>query len=187
MLPRGDHPLGCTMVVYPGHPLVGCVVSVVRRYGQRRDGQWVIELPDGSRQYVPASWCSPLSSSRETLTVPASPRDGPPPSGVTPSPLNLAALRDLAALVRHLQEASGQRREEQDDARPAARAAARQERAIGRGEQTAGATEQAGGVAYVGELPADRSATAGHGDPASGPPAGRSQVGEPPRDDVRPA
>ena len=173
------------MVVYPGHPLVGCVVSVVRRYGQRGDGQWVIELPDGSRQYVPASWCSPLSSSRETLTVPLPLPDGPPPPGIASSPLSLAALRDLAALVRHLQEASGQRREEQDDARPAARAAARQERAIGRREQTPGATEQAGGIADVGELPAGGSAAAGQGDPASGPPAGRGQVGEQPPDDVR--
>src|SRR6266542_4017022 len=140
------------MVVYAGHPLVGCVVPVVRRYGQRGDGQWVIELPDGSRQYVPAAWCSPLSLSRETLTVPPPPQDGPPPPGAAPSPLSLTALRDLAALVRHLQEASGQRREEQDDARRTAREASGQGCASGRGAQSAGATEQAGGVAGVGEL-----------------------------------
>ena len=185
MLPSGDHQLGCTMVVYPGHPLAGCVVSVVRRYGQRGEGQWVIELPDGSRQYVPSSWCSTLSSSRETLTVPAPPQDGSPPPGVAPSPLSLGALRDLAALVRHLQEASGQRREEQDDARPAARAASRQGRAIGRGEQPPGATKPAGGIADLGELPAGGSAAAGQGALASGPPAGRGPVGEPSPDDVR--
>src|SRR5207248_5411485 len=122
------------MVVHPGHPLVGRVVSVVRRYGQRGEGQWVIELPGGSRQYVPASWCSPPSSSREALTVPP-PQDGPPPHGAAPSLLSLTALRDLAALVRHLREASGQRREEQDDARRAARAASRQGCASGRGER----------------------------------------------------
>ena len=30
-LPSGDHQLGWTKVVYAGHPLVGCVVPVVRR------------------------------------------------------------------------------------------------------------------------------------------------------------
>jgi hypothetical protein len=50
------------MVVYRGHPLVGRIVTVVRRYGRRERGQWIIELPDGSRQYVPISWCAPLSS-----------------------------------------------------------------------------------------------------------------------------
>src|SRR5204863_7468733 len=133
-------------------------VSVVRRYGQRGDGQWVIELPDGSRQYVPASWCSPLSSSQEALTMPAPSQDGPPPPGVAPSPLSLAALRDLAALVRHLQEASGQCGEEQDDARQAAREASGQGRASGRGAQPPGAAEPAGDVAGVGELPAGGSA-----------------------------
>ena len=172
-------------MVYAGHPLVGHVVPVVRRYGQRREGQWVIELSDGSRQYLPAAWCSPLSSSRETLTVPAPPQDGLPPHGAAPSPLSLTALRDLTALVRHLREASGQRREEQDDARRAAREASRQGCASGRGAQPSGATEQAGGVADVGELPDSGSAAAGQSDPASGPPAGRGQVGEPPLDDVR--
>jgi hypothetical protein len=173
------------MVVYPGHPLVGGVVPVVRRYGQRGDGQWVIELPDGSRQYLPAVWCSPLSSSREALTVPSPSQDGPPPHGAAPSPLSLTALRDLAALVRQLREASGQRGEEQDDARRAARAASDQGCASGREEQPSGVTEQDGGVAGVGELPVDGSAAAGPGDPASGPPAGRGQIGEPPPDDVR--
>jgi hypothetical protein len=173
------------MVVYAGHPLVGRVVPVVRRYGQCREGQWIIELPDGSRQYLPAVWCSPLASSREALTVPPPPQDGPPPHGAAPSPLSLTALRDLAALVRHLREASGQRGEEQDDARRAAREASSQGYARGRGAQPSGATEQAGGIADLGELPAGESATAGHGDPASGPPAGRDPVGELPLDDVR--
>jgi hypothetical protein len=173
------------MVVYAGHPFVGRVVPVVRRYGQRREGQWVIELPDGSRQYVPAAWCSPLSSSREALTVPSPSQDGPPSHGVAPSPLSLTALRDLAALVRHLREASGRRGEEQDDARRAACEASGQGCASGRGTQPAGVADQAGDAAGMGELPAGGSATAGDGDPASGPPAGRGQVGEPPLDDVR--
>lgn len=65
----GDRQLGRTMVLYPGYPLVGRIVTVVRRYGQRERGQWIIELPDGSRQYVPIAWCAPLSSSEETLLL----------------------------------------------------------------------------------------------------------------------
>src|SRR5205823_8012866 len=119
----------------------------------------------------------------EALTVPP-PQDGPPPHGAAPSLLSLTALRDLAALVRHLREASGQRREEQDDARRAAREASRQGCASGRGEQPSGATEQAGGVAGVGELPFGGSAAGGQGGPASGPSAGRGQVDEPPLEAV---
>jgi ABC-type glycerol-3-phosphate transport system substrate-binding protein len=47
--------------VHPGHPLVGRGLPVVRRYRERGERLWVIELPDGSRQYVPASWCTPLA------------------------------------------------------------------------------------------------------------------------------
>ena len=162
------------MVVYPGHPLVGRIVPVVRRYGQRGEGQWVIELPDGSRQYVPAAWCSPLSSSRETLTVPAPPPDGPPPPGAAPSPLSLAALRDLAALVRRLREAAGQRGEEQDDA--GLRGTNKRGSMAGtsgreRGAASSGAERNAD-AAELGELPAGGSAAAGQGDP----PAARRQV-----------
>jgi hypothetical protein len=52
-VPSGDRHLGHTLVLYPGHPLVGRIVSVVRRYGRREQGQWIIEVPDGSRQYIP--------------------------------------------------------------------------------------------------------------------------------------
>lgn len=94
-------------MTYPGHPLVGRMVPVVRRYGRRGVEQWVIELPDGSRQYLPASWCAPLVSADGTLTVPVLPQDGPLSSAGTPSPLSLATLRDLAAVARRLQEAAG--------------------------------------------------------------------------------
>ncbi|MGI8552083.1 MAG: hypothetical protein ACR2PL_15055 [Dehalococcoidia bacterium] len=106
-LPDADHQLGRTMVEYPGHPLTGRIVPVVRRYGQRERGQWVIGLPDGSRQYIPRSWCSPLSSSGRTLPVPAPPQDGPPEDAST---LSLSALRNLAALMRRLQDEAAQRR-----------------------------------------------------------------------------
>ena len=115
MVPSGDRQLGCTMVVYPGHPLVGRIVTVVRRYGRRERGQWIIELPDGSRQYVPISWCAPLSS-EGAPPVPAASPDEPPAAGSAPSPLSLAVLRDLAAAVRRLQEEAAQRGEEQQDA-----------------------------------------------------------------------
>jgi hypothetical protein len=174
-MPSGDNQLGCTMVLYPGHPLVGRVVPVVRRYGQRDRGQWVIELPDGSRQYVPISWCSPLSSSGGTLPMPASSEDGSPPDGPVPSPLSLEALRNLAALVRRLQEEAAQRGEEQHDAGRAPGEDARQARTTG-SRVHPGDTEQDAGAADVGELPAGGSAPAGAGDPASGTAPGGDEV-----------
>ena len=156
------------MVEYAGHPLVGRVLPVVRRYGQRRERQWVIALPDGSRQYIPASWCSPLSSAEGILPVPAPPPEEEPPDAA--SPLSLAALRDLAALVRRLQEKAAQRGEEQrDDDR------GEQSRASGSREQP-GDIEWDAGAAKLGELCGGGSATPGAGDPASGTPAAAEEV-----------
>jgi hypothetical protein len=184
-LSGGDHQLGCTIVVYAGHPLVGRIVPVVRRYGQRGAARWVIELPDGSRQYIPASWCSPLSSSRGTLPVPAPLQDGQPPPGVASSPLSLAALRDLAALVRRLREAAGQCGEEPDDAGQAPSEDSPPGGATKRAAQPPSDTARNAGVAELGELPRGGSTPGGQRAPANGPPPGGRRAGEPLPDDVR--
>ena len=176
MVPSGDRQLGHTMVLYPGHPLVGRIVSVVRRYGRRERGQWIIELPDGSRQYVPASWCSPLWSEGPP-TVHASSQDGPPSDGPAPSPLNLSALRELATLVRRLQEEAAQRGEEQQDARLGGREDTSQGHPTGKEDQT--------GFAAVGELPAGGSTSAGAHDPAGSTPPSGGATGEQPPEEVR--
>ena len=49
--------LGSAVVTHPDHPLWQQRVRVV----QRDRTQWVIELPDGSRQHIPASWCTRAS------------------------------------------------------------------------------------------------------------------------------
>jgi len=164
------------MVLYPGHPLLGHVVTVVRRYGQRERGQWIIELPDGSRQYVPISWCAPLSSAEETLPVPKSSQDGTPSEGPLPSPLSLEALRNLAALVRRLQEEAAQRGEEQHNAGPGAREDTSQGSATDREDETDGAE--------VGELPAGGSASTGTDDSAGGTPPGGGTASEQPPEEV---
>ena len=153
------------MVLYPGHPLVGRIVPVVRRYGQRERGQWVIELPDGSRQYVPTSWCSPVSSEGPPA-VPASSEDGSPPEGPVPSPLSVEALRNLAALVRRLREEGVQRGEEQQDVGPGGR------EDTARGETTE--EEDQTSIADMGELPTGGSAPISVYDPAdrTTPPGG---------------
>jgi len=97
-------------VVHPGHPLVGQTLSVVRRYRERGEQHWVIELADGSRQYVPASWCTPLTPPSESIAMPDHPKEFP-----QPPLLSLAGLRDLAALVRHLREREGAHGGEHDD------------------------------------------------------------------------
>src|SRR6188768_2354388 len=97
---RATQALGRIIVEHAGHPLVGQSLPVVRRYRERGERLWVIELPDGSRQYVPASWCTPLAASQEGLSVPGNaPDERPSPAG-TSSPLTVTVLRDLAALVR---------------------------------------------------------------------------------------
>ena len=162
------------MVLYPGHPLVGRIVTVVRRYGRREQGQWIIELPDGSRQYVPISWCSPLSSEGPP-TMPASSQDESPSEGTAPSPLSLEALRNLAALVRRLQEEAAQRGEEQQDAGSGAREDAAHEPATRR--------ERTAGVAGLGELPGGGPAPRGpHHPPGSTPPGGDATDGPPPEE-----
>lgn len=176
-MPSGDRQLGRTIVLYPGHPLVGRVVSVVRRYGQRERGQWIIELPDGSRQYVPISWCSPLSSSEERLPVPLSSQDGTSSEDPAPSPLSVEVLRNLAALVRRLQEEAAQRGEEQHNAGPGAREHTAQGSATAR--------EDEADVAEVGELPAGGSAATGAHGPASGTPPGGGAAGKQPPGEVR--
>jgi hypothetical protein len=181
-VPSGDRQLGCTMVLYPGHPLVGRSVSVVRRYGQREHGQWIIELPDGSRQYVPISWCAPLSSSEETPPVPASSQDEPSAEGATPSPLSLEVLRNLVALVRRLREEAAQRGEEQQDAGHTPGEDAQQDPATdGRGRPSG--AERDAGVAAMGEFPAGGSAPAGaHHPPRSTPPGGGPTDEQPPEE-----
>lgn len=70
----------------------------------------MIELPDRSRQYVPASWCTPLAVPSEEVTLadhPSSEHDLPL--------LSLAGLRELAALVRHLKEREGAHGDEHTD------------------------------------------------------------------------
>lgn len=89
-------------------------MPVARRYRERGERLWVIELADGSRQYVPASWCTPLAIG-----------ENPPGSGRSPAeedlsarpvlPLNLAGLRELASFVRHLRERAGAWSEEHGD------------------------------------------------------------------------
>jgi len=182
-VPSGDRQLGRTMVVYPGHPLVGRIVTVVRRYGRRERGQWIVELPDGSRQYVPTSWCAPLSSEGPS-PVSASSQDDPPLHDGVPSPLSLAVLRDLAAEVRRLQEEAAQRREEQQNAGGTPSEQAQQEPTTERGERSDDAECDAR-VAEVGELPCRGSAPTGAHDPASGTPAGGGEAGEHPVEEVR--
>jgi hypothetical protein len=172
------------MVLHPGHPLVGRLMPVVRRYGQREQGQWVLELPDGSRQYIPTSWCSPLSSLEGTRSMPRPPQDERPSEGTPPSPLSLAALRALAALVRRLQEEGAQRGEEQCHARSATRAESAPRGASGKGAP-AERLESTPQLAHVGELPSGGAAPGGERDPASGPSASGDQSDGPAPEIVR--
>jgi hypothetical protein len=172
------------MVLHPGHPLVGRIVPVVRRYGQQEQGQWVLELPDGSRQYIPTSWCSPLSSLERTRSMPRPPQDGQPPEGTALSPLSVAALRALAGLVRRLQEEGAQRGEEQRHARSATRAGLPPPDASGTGAP-AERLESTTQLAHVGELPSGAAAPGGVRDPASGPSARGDQGDESPPEIVR--
>jgi len=172
-LPSGDNRLGYIMVLHPGHPLVGQVLTVVRRYGQRAERQWVIELPDGSRQYVPAAWCTPLAAAQENSSVSANPPHGRPSSARDGSPLSLPALRDLAALVRRLQ-AAGQQREEQRRDGTAAENRGASERA-----HRAERADAAAKPAEVGEFPASGSPAPGVHDSPRGTPTGREQAGDP--------
>jgi hypothetical protein len=96
--------------------------------------------------------------------MPASSRDDPPSEGAAPSPLSLSALRDLAAVLRRLQEEAAQRGEEQDNAGAGAREDTARRSAVERADAPTGAG--------MGELPAGGSAPAGAHDPAGGAPPG---------------
>ena len=155
--------LGSIMVVHPSHPLVGTTLPVVRRYRHRGVSQWVIELPDGGRQYVPASWCMPVGTwagSKSTVGIPT--EGSPLPESGVPV-LSLSALRDLAALVRHLKEAHASREGAQQDA--AQSADATEERRQGRARRTRRAPRHRR-APLMGEL-------CGDGAPSGGPPADR--------------
>src|SRR5690242_16674762 len=91
---RHQH-LGSIMVVCRGHPLVGCVLPVTRPYHQDGEPQWEIELADGSRQRVPASWCTPLRAGLGSGSAGEVTMDGAPPPASQGNPLSLTALRDL--------------------------------------------------------------------------------------------
>lgn len=179
----GDRQVGRTMVLYPGHPLVGRIVTVVRRYGRRERGPWIIELPDGRRQDRPSSWCSPRSWEGPP-TVPGRSPDEPPPGGGTASPLSLAVLRDRAAVVRRLQEEAAQCGEEQQPARGTPSEQAQHAPTTARGERPGDARRDARG-AEVGELPHGGSTPSGPDDPASSTPPGGGGADEQPRAEVR--
>ncbi len=179
------------MILHPGHPLRGRRLSVVRRNSQRGERQWIIELPDGSRQYVPASWCTPLVPPSLAPSLSADAADAMDESqspGTTTSPLCLTGLRELAALVGHLRDAGRPGRGEQD-AGPSRES--RQGRSLpGR---TLGTTEvrreAEPAVADLGELPDSRASTAGEHDRPDGtspsscqpdqPAVGGEEVGRP--------
>jgi hypothetical protein len=93
---------------------VGQVLPVARRYRERGERLWVIELADGSRQYIPASWCTPFAGAENPPGFGRSPAEEDV-SGRSLSPLSLAGLRDLASVARHLRERVGARREEHGD------------------------------------------------------------------------
>ena len=182
MVPSGDRQLGRTMVLYPGHPLVGRSVTVVRRYGRREHGQWIIELPDGSRQYIPISWCAPLSL--EGLPPVSGSSQAEPPEGGAPSPLSLAVLRALAAEVRRLQEGAVQRGEEQQDAEGTPGEKGQHEPATERGARPSDARPDARAT-EMGELLRGGSASTGAEHPASGTPSGGGGAGKQPLEEVR--
>ena len=49
-------------ITHPHHPLCGQVVEVLRPYHRQwGESQVGIQLPDGTRVFVPASWAEPLT------------------------------------------------------------------------------------------------------------------------------
>jgi hypothetical protein len=151
--------LGRIIVVHPGHPLVGQPLPVVRRYREQGQRLWVIELPDGSRQYLPASWCTPLAPV-ESPTMSGDRSVGEAPPGRPPSPLSLVGLRDLATLVRHLREREASRGGEHD----AGATAPGTDYAWPKpsAPEADAASPRQRGAAQVGELPSAGSPTADH-------------------------
>jgi hypothetical protein len=179
----GDQPygLGYIIVAYPGHPLVGRSLPVVRRYREHGERLWVIELPDGTRQYLPAAWCTPLVPSGSTARLGVPPMSEPPP-GPPPSPLSLAGLRELAALVRRLRERGESRRGEHDDVaatKPKPAAPSAQPGALGADDQPARRRR----ATRLGELPRagasapDRGARPDRPTPCPGAPEAAAESG----------
>lgn len=166
-----NHALGSIIVVHPGHPLVGQSLPAVRRYRERGERLWVIELPDGSRQYVPVSWCTPLAPPSESPLMAGHPPAEQQPAGGPPGPLSLAGLRDLAVLVRGLQERAARRGGEHDDVAAAER---RRDVAPDAAGAPGGCGEPPRGspVARMGELPAPGSSPVDPPAGSDGPPAG---------------
>jgi hypothetical protein len=147
--------LGSIVIVNPGHPLRGQSFRVVRRYRERGEQLWVIELPDGSRQYVPASWATPLAlTSEEQPMAGDSYAGGQVPDGVPL--LSLAGLRDLAALVRRLQARGTMCQEAHDD------------EGGGNEQRTATAASRQPLATGVGELPSRQSPAGDPGNRADG-------------------
>src|SRR5581483_1774306 len=107
--------LGSIIVLHPGHPLVGRPLPVVRRYREQGLRLWVIELPDGSRQYVPTSWCTPLVRPAESPPMSGEPPRRASSCGPRASPLSVTGLRQLAGLVRRLREQEALPESEGDD------------------------------------------------------------------------
>ena len=162
--------LGSIMVVHHGHPLAGCTLPVVRRYRHAGERQWVIELPDGSRQYVPASWCTPLMGPSGRVSAVGTTMDGSPPSDHAVTPLNLTALRDLAALVRRLQEARASREGKQQDAAANHEGQTRRPDTGPRRSREASGPQR--GVTSMGDLPGGGPPAPGAGDDPDRTPAG---------------
>jgi hypothetical protein len=163
--------LGSIVILHPGHPLAGRTVPVVRRYREHGERLWVIEVSDGSRQYVPASWCTPLAPSSERPAGAGDPSVGRPPPEPPASPLSLAALRELAALVRHLRERDEVGGEEHgDDAMVEPRRQGKRRRA--NAAEAADRSTAAGRAATLGELPTAGSPPPGQRDRPDGAAAG---------------
>jgi hypothetical protein len=167
--------LGSIMVLHPGHPLAGRTVPVVRRYRQAGERQWVIELPDGSRQYVPASWCTPLLGAPGSGSVGRSTMERSSPSARAVTPLSLTALRDLAALVRRLREAQAAREGEQQDAAASHDHQTRRPDSGPRRQSVAGPHR---GATAVGELPGGGPPAGGTGADPDRPAAGAAPATE---------
>ncbi len=81
-------------ITHPHHPLYGQVVEVLRSYHrQAGESQLGIQLPDGTRVFILASWAEPWKDS-----------DGPAPSGtdLPRGQVNATTLLSLAKLVAAL-------------------------------------------------------------------------------------
>jgi hypothetical protein len=177
-LHRQHQGLGSIIVIHPGHPLVGQVLLVVRRYRERGERLWVIERSDGSRQYVPASWCTPLALPSEHPVRPDQLPAGQEQVQRRLPALSLSGLRDLAALVRHLREREKPPGGEHDDVAAGTHGPSRSSAHSGSARTTdASAGERH--VTCLGELRAQRSPAPGAGAGADSAAAGSEQSERP--------